>query len=133
MSVDVFGRQLEKSTAVSSRGPPGVGFKITADGHYDIDNKRLCSVANPIQQNDAVTVSYMQQEIDVLLNKIHNNNSMIHALESRMTQALQNLGVNIETAQDLPIRNSKVIYELDARLKVLEDERVKASAREGTT
>ena len=31
MSVDVFGRNLGKTEG--NRGPPGVGFKVTTNGH----------------------------------------------------------------------------------------------------
>ena len=27
--------------AGGTRGPPGVGFKLTANGNYDLENKRL--------------------------------------------------------------------------------------------
>ena len=47
MSVDVFGRKLEQRSGGGSRDPPGVGYKLTADGQYDADNKRLCNVALP--------------------------------------------------------------------------------------
>ena len=40
MSVDVFGCKLEQRSR-GSRGPPDVGYKLTADGQYDADNKRL--------------------------------------------------------------------------------------------
>lgn len=53
MSVDVFGRQFMGRPgikSVSSRGPPGKGFKITTNGQYDMDNKRLCNVAHPREQ-----------------------------------------------------------------------------------
>ncbi|XP_015589345.1 uncharacterized protein LOC107264984 [Cephus cinctus] len=33
-----------------------VRFKFTAAGHYDIDNKRLCNVADAEEENDAVTL-----------------------------------------------------------------------------
>lgn len=128
MSVDVFGRQLEKSAAAGSRGPPGVGFKFTVDGHYDIDNKRLCNVANSVQQNDAVTLNLMQREIVGVRTEIL---SMIHALDSRITDALRNLGADIEAGQELSTRTANIIYELDTRLTVLENEREKASTRDG--
>ena len=54
MSVDVFGRNLGKTEG--GRGPPGVGLKVTTDGHYDIENKKLCNVANPQQPNDVVNL-----------------------------------------------------------------------------
>ena len=46
MSIDVFGHPLNR-TAVSNRGPSGLagtsgaGFKLTSDGNYDIEGKRL--------------------------------------------------------------------------------------------
>ena len=56
MSVDVFGRKLEQRSGGGSRGPPGVGYKLTADGQYDADNKRLYNVAPSKQLNDAVNL-----------------------------------------------------------------------------
>lgn len=40
MSVDVFGNPLKRA-ASSTRGPPDIGFKVTSEGNYDIDRKRL--------------------------------------------------------------------------------------------
>ena len=45
MSVDVFGRVLNKEK--SARGPPGIGFKLTASGDYDIEKKFICNVRDP--------------------------------------------------------------------------------------
>ena len=59
MSVDVFGRDLER--VGGSRGPPGVRFKVTSDGQYDIDNKRLCNVAKPIQSGVAINLETLQR------------------------------------------------------------------------
>ena len=62
MSVDVFWRQLEQRFG-GSRGPSGVGYKLTADGQYDVDNKRLCNVPLPKQLNDAVNLDTLQIEL----------------------------------------------------------------------
>ncbi|XP_043469606.1 uncharacterized protein LOC122503211 [Leptopilina heterotoma] len=35
-----------KSTETSNRGPPGLGFKLTAEGDFNIENKKLCNVAD---------------------------------------------------------------------------------------
>lgn len=59
MSVDVFGRKLGKTKG--DRGPPGFGFKVTSDGQYDIDNKKLCNIATPKQSNDAVNLDTLQK------------------------------------------------------------------------
>ena len=63
MSVDVFGRNLGKTEG--SRGPPGVGFKVTSDGHYDMENKKLCNVAEPQQPSDVVNLETLRNIIQI--------------------------------------------------------------------
>ena len=36
------------------RGPPGVGFKLTQDGNYDMENKKLTKVAEGTDNSDAI-------------------------------------------------------------------------------
>ena len=45
------------------RGPPGPGFKLTSDGNYDIDNKKLTNVATPTTNADAATKKYIDDHI----------------------------------------------------------------------
>ena len=45
------------------KGLPGVGFKLTSDGDYDISNKKLTNVASPQTNNDASTKSYVDSEV----------------------------------------------------------------------
>ena len=45
------------------RGPPGVGFKLTSDGNYDVDNKKLTNVATPTSNADAATKKYTDDHI----------------------------------------------------------------------
>ena len=45
------------------RGPPGVGFKLTSDGNYDVDNKKLTNVATPTGNADAATKKYIDDHI----------------------------------------------------------------------
>ena len=56
MSVDVFGRQLMNSKEIH-RGPAGVGFTLTNEGNFNIQNKRLCNIDPPIDSNDAVNLN----------------------------------------------------------------------------
>ena len=63
MSVDVFGRTLRKTEG--GRGPPGFGFKVTTGGHYDIENKKLCNVADPQQPNDVVNLETLRKIIQI--------------------------------------------------------------------
>ena len=38
---------------------PGIGFKLTSDGNYDIDNKKLTNVAEGTSGNHAINVNQM--------------------------------------------------------------------------
>ena len=49
-------------------GPPGIGFKLTGDGNYDIDGKRLTNVSQPIDARDVATKAYIDvNKLDVIL------------------------------------------------------------------
>jgi len=65
MSVDVFGRKLSGRRANGHRGPPGVGFKLTAEGHFDLQNKRLENLAPPRQPNDAIDWETVQRIVQL--------------------------------------------------------------------
>ena len=47
-------------------GLPGIGFNLTDDGNFDIDNKRLTEVADPTSKNDAATKEYVDDNISTL-------------------------------------------------------------------
>ena len=61
---DTHGKVLE-----IIRGLPGVGFKLTGDGDYDINNKKLRNVASPQTNNDASTKTYVDVEVSKTLKK----------------------------------------------------------------
>lgn len=66
MSVDKFGRYkgVVRGGAVV-RGPPGEGFKLTQDGNYDLERRRLCNVGDSsLAENDAVTLKVLAQKIN---------------------------------------------------------------------
>ena len=60
--------QLE-SSSTSGKGEkgdpglPGIGFSLTDDGNFDIDSKRLTEVALPIDNNDAATKEYVDNNL----------------------------------------------------------------------
>ena len=43
-------------------GMPGVGFKLTDDGNYDIDGKRLTNVSQPTDGSNGTTKAYVDGE-----------------------------------------------------------------------
>lgn len=56
MSVDKFGRHESSIVREVLRGPPGEGFQLTHDGHYDLKRKRVCNIADPIHNEEAVNL-----------------------------------------------------------------------------
>ena len=43
------------------QGAPGVGFNLTADGNYDMVNKKLTNVGQPVSNTDAATKKYVDE------------------------------------------------------------------------
>lgn len=66
MSVNVFGSSLKSPTnVVGRRGLPGIGFKYLDDeGNFDMNNKRLANIADPIDENDAVNKLYTDELVE---------------------------------------------------------------------
>lgn len=58
MSIDKFGR-LGLSHGALPQGPKGEGFSLTADGDYDMCNRRLCNVGEPTHDDDAVNLKHL--------------------------------------------------------------------------
>lgn len=136
MSVDVFGRQLTSRSVNKhfggggSRGPPGNGFKMTVDGQYDIDKRRLCNIADPIEQNDAISAqvmqNFVQQELRVnyqmmssLQNTVDSHDIMIHSLQSKLEDKMKQQLIAFDTLQELVTHNSQLIVHLEDRLRTL--------------
>ena len=61
----MFGRKLDgKSGSTLPRGPPGIGYKLTDEGNYDVEYKRLCNIGKPIDPSDAVNLNAVQSLIE---------------------------------------------------------------------
>ena len=68
-TIDKFGRQKFQGDR-SLRGPSGIGFKLTEQGHYDIQNKILTNVAPPLSPDDATNKEYVLNQIGHLHKKM---------------------------------------------------------------
>ena len=56
------------------RGPAGrdgIGFKLTDDGNYDIDGKRLTNLADSTDDSDAVNLKVLKEHTQVSQNNYH--------------------------------------------------------------
>ena len=58
------------------QGLPGIGFKLTDDGNFDIDGKRLTDVSQPVDGGDATTKAYVDGEIG------HHSGNFYHLRQS---------------------------------------------------
>lgn len=89
MSVDVFGRTLTPSNnRIPHQGPAGVGFRLTADGNYDLSGKRLSNMADPVDDNDAITLKAMRDLYKSLKVNITEISRKISKLEYHQKQQL---------------------------------------------
>ena len=52
-------------------GINGIGFKLTGDGNYDIDGKRLTYIAESVDDNDAVSLKVLKEHTQVSQNNYH--------------------------------------------------------------
>ena len=104
MSVDVFGRQLTRIKSVGgSRDPPGEGFKITLDGQYGMDNRRLCNLADPTNDNDTVSMRVMQSTVKQEVR-------LTYAVTSSLRNDVDDISVMIQTVQSQFVAVTANIY-----------------------
>ena len=50
------------------QGSPGVGFSLTRDGNYDINNKKLKNVGEGVESSDAVRKHQLETAINSKIN-----------------------------------------------------------------
>ena len=62
--VDKFGSTSDSlGSDMIIRGRPGIGFKLTEDGDFDLGNKRICNIAIPVGDPDAICKKYHDQQM----------------------------------------------------------------------
>jgi len=62
--INRFGIRSRRKNIKSVKGPPGIGFKLTTDGNYDIYSKRLTNIGQPIDNKDGINIEYFDKRID---------------------------------------------------------------------
>ena len=67
-----FEKYTDKDCNVRGQaGRDGIGFKLTGDGNYDIDGKRLTNIAESVDDNDAVSLKVLKEHTQVSQNNYH--------------------------------------------------------------
>lgn len=77
MSVDKFGRHHARRNTEILLRRRRAGFKLTPEGDFNIGNKRLRYVNDPIESNDCVTKKYADDLTSQLRKKIEINTTNI--------------------------------------------------------
>ena len=134
MSLDVFGRNLEGTQV--SRGPPGLGFNFSPDGNFDMENKRLCNVGEPIDLNDAVSMqtlkSVLQTEMNYLASKLVVISEAIEKYQEQIESFRSDIDNKVQYLYKESDRNisaiNYIINELNKQLNVTIVETVKDGA-----
>ena len=52
-------------------GLPGIGFKLTDDGNFDLDEKRLTDVADSINEGDTSNLKVLKEHTQFSQNNYH--------------------------------------------------------------
>lgn len=71
MSVDKFGRIKKHKSVGVVKGLPGIGFKLTAEGDYDVKSKRIRFLASPIDDEDATNLETIKKQIELLKTNVN--------------------------------------------------------------
>ena len=58
------------------KGDKGVGFRLTADMHFHLENKRLTNLAPPVNNNDAVTKKHLADALKAKAGTNYVNNEL---------------------------------------------------------
>lgn len=111
MSLDAFGRALTRFNG-GQRGPRGEGYKLLPDGHFDLDNRKLCNLADPTHPSDAVTLRILNSLTDNLT--IQLQKIITQRLREYVDQSIDNLEKwYIAEIDRLSIDIQKIKSELD--------------------
>ena len=105
MSINIFGATNKNNTSVHGvREQPGIGFKFLNDeGNFDIDNKRLADLSEPIDNNDATTTVYVNKRVARLKNALVR---VINTNKSKFEDSINKINENVTNSE---ILSGKVI------------------------
>ena len=91
------------------RGPPGIGFSLTADEHYNIRNKRLTNVSDPVDYHDAATKKFVTDLLKKKAGTIYVNNEL--AALKKGVKVLESTVDKLQKAVEFYAKQLKPVYE----------------------
>ena len=84
------------------RGSPGVGFSLTSDGNYDMNNKKLKNVCEGVESSDAVTKHQLETEINSKINSSPSLNNFVKKDSPEVAADLDMKGYGIKNMKVTP-------------------------------
>ena len=84
------------------RGSPGVGFSLTSDGNYDMNNKKLKNVGEGVESSDAVTKHQLETEINSKINSSPSLNNFVKKDSPEVAADLDMKGYGIKNMKVTP-------------------------------
>jgi hypothetical protein len=90
MTIDKFGRH---SNTERLKGPKGEGFKLNQDGSYDMQNKRLTNLSDPLSESDGANLKTVKSHLGACL-QLTDKNEFFDAQNKRIAnvQGPENVG-----------------------------------------
>lgn len=122
-SVDVFGRHLTKSRGGGGgggvAGPPGIGFRYTSEGDYDMDKKRLCNIGEADSTTDAASLGKVYKIIGEETMSLRAEMTLIQdslkILQANLESKIRIIETNHNSLHNLVDKSAAYISSLDAR------------------
>ena len=101
MGIDKFGHSnsISSANSIAKRGLPGVGFKLTNTGDFDISNKRLKFVSDPEDDGDAINRNYFYNSIKPVRISVEEIKTHQKQMETESIKPLQQSLASIITKQ----------------------------------
>ena len=84
------------------RGSPGVGFSLTSDGNYDMNNKKLKNVGEGVESSDTVTKHQLETEINSKINSSPSLNNFVKKDSPEVAADLDMKGYGIKNMKVTP-------------------------------
>ena len=90
------------------QGSPGVGFSLTRDGNYDMNNKKLKNVGEGVESSDAVTRHQLETAINSKINTSPSLDNYFKKDSPEVDADLNMKGFCIKNLKLTPVSNSSV-------------------------
>ena len=84
------------------QGSPGVGFSLTQDGNYDMNNKKLKNVGEGVESSDAVTKHQLESVINSKINTSPSLNNYVKKDSPEVAADLDMKGFAIKNLKVTP-------------------------------